>query len=225
MALARLGGQFLDPFAQIRWPKSLHAGQQCRRFVFDEDAGCVLHFDKAALAHVGDEIDQAVKKGPDVEQTHGFVVKGELQPGEGFEQFIQRAEASWEGDEAVAEVDHHLLSLVHAADDVQFGDAAITQFFFHERLRDDADDLPLLRQRAVSNRAHQADVSAAIDEADAALGQKGAEIMRSGTVAGVVAKGGTTIDTDSAQSGHGGMMNDFCRRCKGLRKREVLRYD
>jgi hypothetical protein len=71
-------------------------------------------------------------------------MKGELQPSQGFKQLVQRAKTSWQSDEAVAQIDHHLLALVHAGHDMQFRDAAMAEFFFHQRLGDDTDHLTVL---------------------------------------------------------------------------------
>jgi hypothetical protein len=120
------------------------AREQLGWLVFDEHACGVFGFEKTASAHVGDELDQAVEKAADVEQADRFVVKRELQPGERFEQLVQRAKTSWQRDEAIAQIDHHLLALVHAGHDMQFGDTAVAEFFFHERFGDHADDFAVL---------------------------------------------------------------------------------
>ncbi len=57
-------------------------------------------------------------------------------------------------------------------DDVQLGQAGVRDLAVDEHLRDDADDLAAGGQRGVGERAHQTDGRAAVDDADAALGQR-----------------------------------------------------
>ena len=99
---------------------------------------------------------------------------------------------------------------MHAADDVKLRHAAMSELLFHEGAGDDADDFSLLRKSPVRDGSHQAHIPTAIDEPDAALREKRTQIMRGGAMEGIAASGGATVNTDSAQSGHGGMMNDFC---------------
>ena len=56
--------------------------------------------------------------------------------------------------------------------------------------------------RGGSDRAHQADIAAAIDSAPAARGDGLAKLLGKLDVAGVRSRGGTTIDRDGRNSGH-----------------------
>ena len=56
------------------------------------------------LGGVAEEGEEAGVEVFDVEQADGFVVEGELLPGEGFEEFLEGADAAREGDEAIAEM-------------------------------------------------------------------------------------------------------------------------
>ena len=80
----------------------------------------------------------------------------------------KRAEAAGEGDEAVGQVGHHRLALVHRTDDPQLGEALVGDLPAHEGLRDDADDLAAGGQHGVGQDAHQADVAAAVHEPEPA---------------------------------------------------------
>ena len=67
----------------------------------------------------------------------------------------------------------------------------------HERLRDDADDAAAALERRVGERAHQADVRAAVDELDPALGEPVAEVGGGGAVGEVCARAGAREDADA----------------------------
>lgn len=105
---------------------------------------------------------------------------------------------------------------MHAANDAQIRHTAVAEFLFHERTRDDADHLTLLRQRSISHSAHETDIAAAIDHSESAARQECAKLMSRHTMCGITAKTGTTIDTYSAQTTHALMMNAFRASCKGL---------
>ena len=68
---------------------------------------------------------------------------------------------------------HLGLALVERLDDAQVGQAAVCQLAVDEAARDDADDLAAGRQRRVGEGAHHADPTAAVDDADPALGEPG----------------------------------------------------
>src|SRR5581483_12078188 len=62
------------------------------------------------------------------------------------------------------------LALVQRADDVELGETVVRELAIDELLRDDADHLAAGRERAFRERAHQADLAAAVDDAEAARG-------------------------------------------------------
>ena len=96
-------------------------------------------------------------------------------PGPGLEQLLERARGAGQRDEGVGEVGHHGLALVHRLHDLQPGQAGVRHLVVHQVLGDDADDLAAGGQRGVGDDAHQPDVPAAVDDADAGLRQVGGE--------------------------------------------------
>ena len=75
---------------------------------------------------------------------------------------------------ASASLEHALLALVHVARDDQIA-ARVGVLAVDQEFRDDAGHLAAVLEHGVGELAHQADRAAAIDEADAVLGQDLAE--------------------------------------------------
>lgn len=153
---------------------------------------------KAGEVHLLDETEERIEKAVDVEESDRFVVKRELQPGEGLEEFLQGAKASGQRDETRTQVCHHLFAFVHAAHDVQCADTAVAEFFIEQRLRDDADHFSVVGQCSICQRAHQSDIASTIDDSDAGLSEEGTHGAGSGMIDGIIPRTGTTIDTNPA---------------------------
>jgi hypothetical protein len=60
-----------------------------------------------------------------VQDPARFLMDGELAPRDGLHEFLQRTEASGEHDEGVGELGHAVFSLMHGADHVETGQAAV----------------------------------------------------------------------------------------------------
>ena len=65
---------------------------------------------------------------------------------------------------------------------MELGDALVGDFLVDEDVRDDADDVAAGGECGVRYRTHQADARAAIDEAEAALGDGAAELFSGSAV-------------------------------------------
>ena len=65
---------------------------------------------------------------------------------------------------------------------MEFGDALVGDFFVDEDVRDDADDVAAGGECGVRDRAHEANAGAAVDEAEAALGDGAAEFFSGSAV-------------------------------------------
>ena len=78
-------------------------------------------------------------------------------------------------DEGVGEVGHPRLALVHRLHDLEPRQAGVRQLVVDQVLRDHPDHLAAGGQRGVGDDAHQPDVTAAVDDADAGAGQAGGE--------------------------------------------------
>jgi hypothetical protein len=118
-------------------------------------------------------------------------------------------------------VKHQLLALVHVArsDDVAAPHLVLT---VGEELGNDAGDLAAMVEHAVGKLAHQPDRAAAIDEADAVLGKRLAELSRGRGEIGIAARSGAAIDADSSDLGHS---DSFVRSgMRIVRKEEGYRH-
>lgn len=107
----------------------------------------------------------------DIEQRAGLAQDSELRPGEDFAEFIPGAEAARQREKRVGAVGHEGLAFVHRTDDMHFCEAGVRDFFGRQSLRNHTDDLAARRKAGVGENAHQADVSATINQRDAALCQ------------------------------------------------------
>ena len=152
----------------------------------------------AFLDHAVDHADQGRVEAVDVEEGAGLVADAELAPGQHLEHLVQGAEAAGQGDEAVGQVEHAHLALVHRADDLQLGQAAVRDLPVGQLLRDHAGDLAAGLEHGVGDDAHQADVAAAVDQADAFAGQAVAQGDGAFGVGRLAAGVGAAIDADRA---------------------------
>lgn len=85
---------------------------------------------------------------------------------------------------------------MHGVDHMQILHAPVHDLLVHQHLRDDADDAAPRGQRGIGTGAHEPDVGAAIDQAEAALGQPAPELFGGGAVHGPGAFCGCTKDSD-----------------------------
>ncbi len=76
----------------------------------------------------------------------------------------------------------------------------MTQFAGDHAARDDADHLAAGGESGVGQDAHEADVTAAIDDGEAALGEDGAAAPGGGGIFGQGAGAGTAVDADALQN-------------------------
>ena len=141
--------------------------------------------------------DQRFPEAVDVGEQHRLGVPAELLPGHLLDQFLQRADAAGQGDERVGAFEHQPLALVHVGRDDHFLNARQHMFAGSQKIRNDAGDGAAVIQRGFGDRAHQADRTAAIDEADIVLGESLSQGDGSFDKAGVGAGAGAAIDTDS----------------------------
>ena len=85
-----------------------------------------------------------------------------------------------QSDEAVRELGHRRLALVHRLDDAQVVQPAVADLLLDEVPRDHPGDVAAGRERGVGDRPHQADRAAAVDEAEAAADERGRQVARGG---------------------------------------------
>jgi hypothetical protein len=83
---------------------------------------------------------------------------------------------------------------MHAADDVHGAELAMSELAVDERLGDDPDCFAATLEDGIRKDTHEADVSRAEDQADAALGESSAE------AAGLFGKDGGAAHTRAAEN-------------------------
>ena len=138
--------------------------------------------DEALLDGVVEEAHEAVEVAAHVEEAERLGVQAELVPRVDLEQLLERADPAGQRDEGVGELGHLRLALVHRVDHAQVGQAGMRDLAVDERLRDHAGHAAAALERGVGERAHQADLGAAVDELDPAVGQPVADVAGGGAV-------------------------------------------
>jgi hypothetical protein len=131
----------------------------------------VLGPDEPLLGRPVEQLQQRREVPGGVEDPARLVVHPELGPGHGLAELVERAEPAGQHDEPVAQVGHTRFALVHGRHDLQLGQAGVRDLGLDQRGGHDAGHLAAGRQAGVGQRAHQAEVSAAVDEPDAPAGQ------------------------------------------------------
>ena len=161
----------------------------------------MLGFEEALGDHVIEEGEHVVEEAGDVEDADGLRVQAQLEPGVGLEQLLQCADAAGQDDEAVAEVGHQLLALVHGIHADHLRGAFVGQFLVGKVVGDHTNDLATGGQRRICHGAHHACVAAAIDDADAALRQGAAAGGGGRHVFGTCSGTGTAVDAKAFHAG------------------------
>ena len=156
-------------------------------------------FQETAGHHAVEEFQHGCEEAGDVEQTDGFVVKAELEPCQRLEHFFQCANAAGQDDEAITEVRHQLLAFMHGADAVHFRCPGVGEFLVGEVMRDDANDFASSGENGIGEQAHQSDIAAAVDEADALRRKLGAAVLRGFGEFRERAWAGTTVDAEAVE--------------------------
>lgn len=114
-------------------------------------------------------------------------MKSELAPGQDFTEFFEGAEAAGQCNESLRKFGHAGLARMHRIDHFEMGETLVINwaafdFFAHQGLRNDADDLPAGCQAGVGNDTHQADIATAVNQTNVPLGQCRSECRRCGVV-------------------------------------------
>ena len=149
------------------------------------------------IRHPVYELHKIIVKTENVEQPYRHFVIADLRPAQCFEQFVHRAHAAGQGNEAVGKVGKVLLALVHRLDRDQLRAIVVGEFTLYHRMRDHPYHLTPLIECALRQRAHQAKPPAAIDDADTALRQPRAHVARQFDVARIGRRGRAAIDGEA----------------------------
>src|SRR5690606_14335664 len=186
----------IDPLARLRRLVIPHPRQHFIDVAAMPQVRALGRVQEALLDHAVDHADQRGIEAFDVQEGAGLVADAQLAPGQHLEDLLHGAEAAGQGDEGVGELEHAHLAFVHGAHDLQLGQAAVGDLPVGQLLGDHAGDLAAGGQHRVGDGAHQADVAAAIDQAQAFLGDAVAEGDGALGIGGLGAGIGAAIDTD-----------------------------
>ncbi|MNT19292.1 hypothetical protein D3C72_1545470 [compost metagenome] len=151
---------------------------------------------EALFHHAIDHADQRRVEAVHVEERTGLVADAELAPGQHLEDFFHGAEAAGQGDEAIGQIEHARLALMHRTDDLQFGQAAMGHFPVGQLARNHAGDLTAGGEHGIGHGAHQADIAAAVHQAHAVAGDAIAQRNGAFGVDRLAASVGTAVHTD-----------------------------
>ena len=154
--------------------------------------------DEALVHRMAEEGEEVVEVAVDVEDAAALVVDAELRPGDRFHELLAGAEPPWQHDERVRQLGHERLALVHGRDHVEIAEGAVRDLVPGQGLGDHARRPSACRDGSVGHHAHQPDRGAAVDEADATLGQPGAEAL------GGRCEGGVRSGAGPAEHAYGG---------------------
>ncbi len=132
----------------------------------------------------------------DVEDSQRFLVQSQRGPGQGLEEFLERADAAWQRKKSDGSPCHHRFALVHVGDDVQFRQPIVGDLLGGQGLGDYADHLSAAIEDRVGDNSHQSDPPTPINHADTAAGQDLAHLSGQLGVCGLATYRRSAIDTD-----------------------------
>ena len=158
--------------------------------------GLDVAISEATLDHRSEQRRQRPPITGGVQDHDRLGMQAKLFPGRDLDGFIQGAEPARQGDKGIGQFEHALLAAVHAVGDDQFGQIVAPHFAAPQEIRDHARDLATGVQHRVGNHAHQADMPAAINQADVLLGHQTAEGPRGVFISRIAARARAAKDTD-----------------------------
>ncbi len=171
--------------------------EQALRIVVHDNHRAVDWLDEAFGHRLIDECRQRRVEPADVQQPAWLAMHAQLRPRHRFEEFLEGSDAAGHGDERVGELRHQRLARMHRVDHPQIGDAGVGDLPVGERLRDHTDHLTAAGKDRIGDDAHQPDVAAAVDEADASSRQQGAHRLGHLPVDRLIAGARSAVDTDT----------------------------
>src|SRR6266571_4248634 len=71
----------------------------------------------------------------DIENATRLAVQAELRPGQRLAELLEGTEAAGHSDEAIGQIRHHLLALMHGVDYMQMGELMIRELLAPQRMR------------------------------------------------------------------------------------------
>ena len=138
--------------------------------------------DEALARHVLEQRQHRVPEAIDIGEHDRLLMLLELRPGELLDEFLERPEAAGERHEGIRLHEHQMFALMHGVDHDQLLHIDQHVFAEVEEGGNDAGDVAAIVEHGAGDLAHQPDTAAAIDEADAFLGEDRAEVARGARV-------------------------------------------
>ena len=166
----------------------------------DDDGAPMLVANEPLVDGVFQKRQQRIEVARDVEHADGLAMDAKLGPRPRFEKLVERARASRQRHERIRERRHQRLALVHRRHDPQVGQRGVADFARLQAIGDHADDVAAAVEHGIGQHAHQADVTAAVNQTDPARRQQRAERTRRVAILGSRAGAGSAKYTDR---GHG----------------------
>ena len=138
----------------------------------------MLRADETLLQRVIQKFQQAPVKTARIQQPERLLIPAELAPRQHLEKFLERPVAARQRDEAVRQLRHQRLALVHRFHHAQIRQLLVDDFLDDELFGNHADDVAAVFQGRVGQDAHQAGHAAAIDQFNFFAGEQRAEFLR-----------------------------------------------
>lgn len=88
-----------------------------------------------------EELEQALPIAGSVDEDAGLGVEFQLRPGDGFQNFFQRAIAAGQDKKCVGELDHAGFTLMHGENALKGGEATVSDLAVVEDCGQNSDDL------------------------------------------------------------------------------------
>lgn len=143
----------------------------------------------------------------DIQNGAGLALQRELRPGEGFAEFVPGAKAAGQGEEGAREIGHEGFAFVHGGDHVHLGEAGVGDFQIGEGAGDDPDDAASSGEAGIGEDSHQSDISASVDQRQAALGEESSYGTGALAIGGVAARTRAAKDAEGFE--HGSIVNGW----------------
>ena len=191
-----LGRLPVHPFGYSGWSVVAQFDQQLARIIAPEQCGKVLLLDESLLRHVVEELEEPGVIVVHIQEGAWLGMEPELGPCDHLEDLLQ-AFPTPPGSATKASASSAIFSFRSCMESTR---CSLVKPWWatsrgHHPFRDYADDFTAGLESTVGERAHQADVSAAIDQGEAFRSDQAAEGLRRSNVGGVQTRARSAIDT------------------------------
>ena len=141
---------------------------------------------------------QGVEVAAGVEDDDGLVIESQLLPGDDFEQLLEGADASGQGNGAVGESCHDLLALVHVRRLDEFRQSLVAPALLDHEAGDDSGHLASRLQGGIGTGGHQPHRAGTVHEPDVPAGEQPAQFGGALGIGGVNLCAGCAVDAYAA---------------------------